>query len=63
MKCIIKVWNRDNQRWDENEGVILHWGVTYEELNLGVGSYTVVYVKIENGEIKEVHPSNIRIVE
>ena len=48
--------------YEEKEAILLHWGVTYEELNNGVGQYTVVFVALNDGTVHEIHPSNIRFV-
>lgn len=63
MKCIAKIWNPKTREYEDFECEILHWGVTYEELNQGVGHYTVVWVKNKDGNVLQVHPSDIKIIE
>jgi len=48
--------------YEEKEARLLHWGTTYEELNNGVGQYTVVFVALNDGTVHQVHPSNIKFV-
>ena len=42
---------------------ILHWGIEYEELNNGVGQYTIVYVLKEDGFIESVAPCEIKYID
>ena len=70
-KVIVKIWipNKiqgskiiEPGHYDEQNATILHWGVTYEELNNGIGQYTVVFIMLEDGSIYEAHPSNIKFI-
>ena len=68
-KVIVKRWVRPATEhgqpqkaghYEESEAVLLHWGVSYEELNTGIGHYTVVWCKLPDGSVEEFHPSNIK---
>lgn len=45
------------------EGLFHCWSQSYEELNNGVGNYSVALVEISNGEIVEVLPSNLKFAD
>lgn len=52
-------------KWKENfnvEGSFLHWGVDYEELQNGAGTYTVCFVELKDGTVEKVLPSNIKFL-
>ena len=48
--------------YEEKKATLLHWGTTCEELNNGIGNYTVVFVALNDGSVHEVHPSNIKFI-
>lgn len=45
------------------KGVFLHWGISYEESAGCVGMFSVCFVELSDGTIKEVHPSNIKFID
>lgn len=45
-----------------NEGVFLHWGLDFQELEFGVGTYSVALVKLEDGTIEEVTPNCLKFI-
>lgn len=45
-----------------HEGIFHTWGLSYEEFNDGIGSFTVGIVEQANGEIIEVLPQNIKFI-
>ncbi len=61
-KVIVTLWNRDLKANESKEATILHWGISYEELRDGVGQYTVVFVMLNDGTVKEVHPSLVKFI-
>lgn len=44
------------------EGVFHQWANAYEELQTGVGNYTVALVEIADGTIEQVLPNNIKFL-
>lgn len=61
----IKIRNEDTGKWEENfthEGVFHQWASAYEEFESGAGNYIVALIELENGEIIEVLPSNIKFI-
>jgi hypothetical protein len=68
---IIKRWVHDRiengilierAHYEEKPAVLLHWGIAYEELNNGTGMFTVAFVRLEDGSVYSVHPSEIRFI-
>jgi len=52
-------------KWEDEfsqEGVFHYWGNTYEEFKSGVDNYTVALIELENGEMVEVLPTNIKFI-
>ena len=45
------------------EGEFLGWGTEHEELNRGVGQYTIAIVKTPEGFVEGVLLSNLKFVE
>lgn len=45
--------------WVVENGEFMAWGVNYEELNNGVGNYSVALIKQNDGKIIEVIPSKV----
>jgi len=43
-----------------NSGLFHQWGNAYMESDAGFGNYTIALIEIDNGEIIEVLPSNIK---
>jgi len=44
-------------------GVFHQWGAGYEEFETGPGNFTVAIVEMEDGEIKEFMPTDIKFIE
>lgn len=61
-KVKVTIWNSDIRRNEIKDAKLLHWGLSYEELRDGVGTYSVVFVMLEDGKVIEVHPSLIQFV-
>lgn len=52
-------------KWEDDfthEGVFHQWASAYEEFETGAGNYTVALVELENGEMVEVLPTNIKFI-
>lgn len=62
IKVIAKLFNSDTRECEFKEATLLHWGISYEELTTGVAQYTVVFVVLEDGTVREVYPSNMKII-
>ena len=45
------------------EGEFLGWGTEHEELNRGVGQYTIAIIKTQEGFVEGVHISNLKFVD
>ena len=50
--------------WSEfkTEGLFHAWGVNSEEVEGGALNYSIGIIELSNGEIKEVLPSNIKLL-
>lgn len=48
-----------NKGWLVENGEFMAWGINYEELNDGVGNYSVALIKQNDGKIIEVMPSKV----
>lgn len=48
-----------NKGWVVENGEFIAWGVNFEELNNGVGNYSVALIKQNDGKIIEVTPSKV----
>lgn len=68
---IIKTWVHDRiengimlerAHYEEKPAVLLHWGIAYEELKTGTGMFTVAFVRLEDGSVCNVYPSDIRFI-
>lgn len=60
-----QVKNEGTGKWDDDfihEGVFHQWANAYEEFESGAGNYTVALVELENGEMVEVLPTNIKFI-
>ena len=53
---------KDGKKIEWFTGVLLDWGVDYEELQDGVGTYTCAIVKDPQGSVHLVNVSMIRIL-
>ena len=50
-----------SNKWEDTK--ILHWGISYVDLGSGaIGHSTTVFVRLLDGTVKEVYPTNIRFV-
>ena len=56
--------------WDSTEGVyhtfrgtILHWGIAYDECDKGFAQYTVVFVRLADGTVMQVNPTNLTFID
>lgn len=45
------------------QGRFLFWGVDYEELQGGIGHYTVAIVELENGAVVTAPASSVKFLE
>ena len=64
-KVEFKKWNDFERKWENSfchKGVFHQWAFAYEEFETGVGNYTVALVELENGEMVEVLPMNIKFI-
>lgn len=56
------IWDSESKSNKWEDVMILHWGVNYMELQNGVGQSTAVFVRLLDGTVQEVYPTNIRFV-
>ena len=59
-KVQVTLWNNNAKQNEVKEATFLHWGVSCQELNNGIGHYTVVFVMLSDGTVEEVSPRNIK---
>jgi hypothetical protein len=58
--------DRGTRCWDEDfihEGVFLQWGSACEETDNGMGTYTIALVRLPDGTVEEVLPTNVKFLE
>lgn len=63
-----KVWvtQEGTGKWEKDfthKGVFHQWASAFEEFESGAGNYTVALVELENGEIEQVLPMNIKFID
>lgn len=59
-KVQVTLWNHDAKQNEVTEATFMHWGISHQELNNGIGHYTVAFVMLSDGTVKEVYPTNIK---
>lgn len=60
-----KTKDPDKTHFDKVEkgyATFIKWGVDYEELEHGVGSYSTAIIRLDDGTIKNVHVDMIRFL-
>ena len=62
MKAKFCYWNIEKREMIEDEGIILHWGVGYEEYKEGIAHYTVVFIADYEGVVRAIIPTNMQII-
>lgn len=47
-------------KYEEKNGILIHWGITFEECDKGIGQKTIAIIKDEEGFFHEIAPCNIK---
>lgn len=59
-KVKVTLWNQDTRQNEYKDAMLLHWGISYEELRDGICHYTVAFAMLSDGKVIEVYPTNIK---
>lgn len=64
MKAKFCYWNNKRGKMIDDEGEILHWGTSWDEVESGgrIYQYTVVFIADSEGVVREVIPTDMQII-